>query len=731
MQFLRQSTAGQEILLGPFLDDTDGKTAETGLTIANTDIKLWKEGGTSESNKNSGGATHIASGRYYCVLDATDTNTLGNLEVNVHVAGALPVRRAFVVLAANVYDSLIAASDKLEVDNVQFGGVNGAYASGRPEVNAVQISGDGPAADALEAMLDGTGGVDISLRSIVIYNNAGAGVEIAGDTIGLILQGNTGEGLQIASSAGTGLSCTSSGVGNHAAIFYASDGHGIQAVGTGTGNSGLSLTGGTGGFGLAGSISGNITGNLSGSVGSVTGAVASVTGNVGGNVVGSVASVTGNVGGSVASVVGNVGGNVVGSVASVTGNVGGSVASVTNMVTANAVEISGDSIAADRLETMLDGTGGNFLTLSGILLDARSGAPSYGGLSAAIRIVTDQDANGTIWYSMTDTTFSGVIKADAEEGINVFGGVFHPIVTTVQTVSDSVGSIAAGGITTASFANGALTAVKVAADVNSAIAAAVRTNLTTELARIDVTTSTRLAAASYVAPPTAADINTVLSAAHGAGSWEGGGGGGGGTGTHLVTVTVTDGTNPLENATVLVHDGVTPLSQLTNEDGNATFALDAATYTVGANKAGYAHTPESRTVTGHQAGTIVNELVMTAVTIPAAPADADVCRVYGYIETPNNLPAVNVEIHFDLVADAGARAERLLAGRRVTVKTDSLGRITSKDADGNTLLYVDLQRNDRITPGGTTWKVTCEEMEIEDQTITLNASTYDLVSLVP
>jgi len=79
--FLRQSTASQEITLGPFLDDTDGKTAETGLTIANTDIKLWKSGGTTESDKNSGGATHIAGGRYYAVLDATDTNTVGMLEI--------------------------------------------------------------------------------------------------------------------------------------------------------------------------------------------------------------------------------------------------------------------------------------------------------------------------------------------------------------------------------------------------------------------------------------------------------------------------------------------------------------------------------------------------------------------------------------------------------------------------------------------------------------------------
>jgi len=108
--FLRQSTASQEILLGPFVDSTDGVTAETGLTIANTDIKIWKSGSTTESNKNSGGATHIASGRYYTVLDATDTDTVGMLEVNVAVSGALPVLRRFYVLEEIVYDALFGSA---------------------------------------------------------------------------------------------------------------------------------------------------------------------------------------------------------------------------------------------------------------------------------------------------------------------------------------------------------------------------------------------------------------------------------------------------------------------------------------------------------------------------------------------------------------------------------------------------------------------------------------------
>lgn len=116
---LKQSTASQEIPLGYFLDSTDGNTEETGLTIANTDIKLWKAGATTLANKNSGGATHISNGLYYATLDATDTDTLGPLVIFVHVAGALPVRLECRVMPANVYESLVTGTEWLEATTLR------------------------------------------------------------------------------------------------------------------------------------------------------------------------------------------------------------------------------------------------------------------------------------------------------------------------------------------------------------------------------------------------------------------------------------------------------------------------------------------------------------------------------------------------------------------------------------------------------------------------------------
>lgn len=138
---LKQSTASQEVPLGHFVDSTDGNTEETGLTINNTDIKIWKAGATTLANKNSGGGTHISNGIYYATLDATDTDTAGPLVIFVHVSGALTVRLQCVVYPANVYDSMFS-TDKLEVDVTQWGGsaIATPAISGNPVVtlNATQ-----------------------------------------------------------------------------------------------------------------------------------------------------------------------------------------------------------------------------------------------------------------------------------------------------------------------------------------------------------------------------------------------------------------------------------------------------------------------------------------------------------------------------------------------------------------------------------------------------------------
>jgi hypothetical protein len=116
MQYLKQSTA-TTIAIGPFLDDTDGKTPETGLTISQADVILNKHNSTTFAQKNDAtSATHRSNGWYTVPIDTTDTNTLGRLVVAITETGALPVWHTFEVLAANIYDSLVGGGANLKID---------------------------------------------------------------------------------------------------------------------------------------------------------------------------------------------------------------------------------------------------------------------------------------------------------------------------------------------------------------------------------------------------------------------------------------------------------------------------------------------------------------------------------------------------------------------------------------------------------------------------------------
>ncbi|MFN7318428.1 MAG: hypothetical protein ACK5S6_02855, partial [bacterium] len=232
MQFLRQSTASQEVLLGPFVSDTDFKTPQTGLTILATDILLWKSGATSEVTKNSGGATHISSGRYYTVLDATDTDTVGMLEINVVESGALPVKSKYYVLTQSVYDSLFGSAStgplKPTVDN-----------------RTLDVTATGAAGIDWGNIENQSTMVDFTDTTIQLCQSV--------DQVGLVSFLGAGAIEPNSISAG------------------ALNGKGDWNIG----KTGYALTAGTG----LGNQTANITGNISGSIGSVTSPVTVGTNN--------------------------------------------------------------------------------------------------------------------------------------------------------------------------------------------------------------------------------------------------------------------------------------------------------------------------------------------------------------------------------------------------------------------------------------------------------------------
>src|SRR3989304_4243485 len=116
---LKQSTS-VVVSFGPFLDKTDGVTLEVGLVSAidhaTTGIFLSKNGGALAIRSQAVTAsTYDAYGNYRVTLSTTDTNTLGTLRMQFsEAATCLPVWQDFVVVTANVWDSLFS-TDILDV----------------------------------------------------------------------------------------------------------------------------------------------------------------------------------------------------------------------------------------------------------------------------------------------------------------------------------------------------------------------------------------------------------------------------------------------------------------------------------------------------------------------------------------------------------------------------------------------------------------------------------------
>ena len=164
MPFLRQSTA-QTIRFGPCLDITDGVTEETALTLAQADMRLSKDGGAFAQKSAAGNATHDSDGWYSTSLSTTDTNTVGELILNVHQpANMLPVWMRWWVLEEDIYDALFGASaagfdtnQRVDVGEWLGTAVTTSATTSKPEVDVNSISDDATAANNAELFFDGTG----------------------------------------------------------------------------------------------------------------------------------------------------------------------------------------------------------------------------------------------------------------------------------------------------------------------------------------------------------------------------------------------------------------------------------------------------------------------------------------------------------------------------------------------------------------------------------------------
>lgn len=406
--WLKQSTA-KVVSFGAFLDKGDGVTEETGLVSAldhgTTGIKLSKNGGALTIRHASVTATtYDAYGMYLVTLDTTDTNTLGTLRMAFNEAATcLPVWQDFMVLPANVYDSLVGGSDVLDVSMIQILGTAVATpaTAGVLDVNVKNAGNTAWASGAIVAGAIATGAITNAkfaagaIDAAAIADNAIDAGAIAADAITAAkIAAGAIDNATFAADVGSTAYATNiialaadKAIANAAlatAANLAAAKTVVDAVKVKTDYLPSATAGAAGGVFIAGEnaeTTVDFVGGLSGTVGSVTG---------------------------------NVGGNVTGSVGSVVGAVG----SVTAAVTLPTIPT-------------------NWITANGIAADA---------------------------------------------------------IGASELAADAVTEIAAG----------------ISIPSAATIASQVRTELTTELGRIDVATSTRLATAGYTAPLDAAGIRTAV-----------------------------------------------------------------------------------------------------------------------------------------------------------------------------------------------------------------------------
>ena len=110
--YIRQNDTGK-IRIGRFVDESDGKTPETGITLGAADAAYAVLGDDTEVDISGYTWAHRANqpGMYDLTLQTGITDTVGMIEICIHdTSVCLPVVNRFYVVEEQVYDALFAAS---------------------------------------------------------------------------------------------------------------------------------------------------------------------------------------------------------------------------------------------------------------------------------------------------------------------------------------------------------------------------------------------------------------------------------------------------------------------------------------------------------------------------------------------------------------------------------------------------------------------------------------------
>jgi hypothetical protein len=180
MRFLRESTS-VDVVVGPLVDEADGLTPITSLTLADVTAAVVKGASRAAVTLVASGVhafTHLGDGYWRLNLTSADTDTTGAFRVTLRDDdGFVPVWEDFVVLDGAVYDSLVSGTDSLSVTVLQSLDKTGYEIAGVK--NRLDDLNDAAAAGIAGAVLDesvgahqtaGSLGAEVRLAKAMVAN---------------------------------------------------------------------------------------------------------------------------------------------------------------------------------------------------------------------------------------------------------------------------------------------------------------------------------------------------------------------------------------------------------------------------------------------------------------------------------------------------------------------------------------------------------------------------------
>lgn len=150
--WLRQNTATQ-VWLGPLVQASDGYSyMATTITLAAGAVKYVHTAAAAGVVGSVGGVSLPVAGWAAVPLAASDVATAGPLSIWVGSAtNNLPAWREFLVVPAQVYDSMILGTDLLQIDVQQVSNVAVGQNTALIGTNVITFNGAAPTAVVLEA----------------------------------------------------------------------------------------------------------------------------------------------------------------------------------------------------------------------------------------------------------------------------------------------------------------------------------------------------------------------------------------------------------------------------------------------------------------------------------------------------------------------------------------------------------------------------------------------------